>query len=292
MRSGSGRGYGRHMLVELTDDPVAFRAQVFGFLATDPVRHTVLLSNVEKRATGVVTDPETRVFVSVRDDDGDEVVGAAMYIPPYRIYLGSLAPELVPAVAAALAPVAADAPGVDGTEAATAAFNVCWRELTGQRARATDRVRLHRLGTLAPPAVTAGSGRVADARLAVALTDEWSAGFVRDTHGPTGDAIPAGREFLRAGRLFQWVVDDLPVSMAGHQLPSFGVSRISLVYTPREHRGRGYGSAVTAHLSALLVDRGLQPCLYTDLSNPTSNKIYAAIGYEPVADFVQYAFLP
>jgi predicted GNAT family acetyltransferase len=30
--------------------------------------------------------------------------------------------------------------------------------------------------------------------------------------------------------------------------------------------------------------------LYTDLANPTSNKIYVAIGYERVADSVEYAF--
>ncbi|MEI8407669.1 MULTISPECIES: GNAT family N-acetyltransferase [unclassified Kribbella] len=28
----------------------------------------------------------------------------------------------------------------------------------------------------------------------------------------------------------------------------------------------------------------------TDLANPTSNKIYAAIGYRPIQDFVDYAF--
>ena len=30
--------------------------------------------------------------------------------------------------------------------------------------------------------------------------------------------------------------------------------------------------------------------LFTDLSNPTSNRIYQAIGYEPVADVDQYHF--
>ncbi|MCY8590548.1 GNAT family N-acetyltransferase [Bacillus haynesii] len=31
-------------------------------------------------------------------------------------------------------------------------------------------------------------------------------------------------------------------------------------------------------------------CLYTDLSNPTSNRIYLAIGYRPVADSIACAF--
>ncbi len=32
--------------------------------------------------------------------------------------------------------------------------------------------------------------------------------------------------------------------------------------------------------------------LYTDLSNPTSNHIYQAIGYRPVCDVDAYAFDP
>ena len=30
--------------------------------------------------------------------------------------------------------------------------------------------------------------------------------------------------------------------------------------------------------------------LYTDLANPTSNRIYVALGYERVCDSVEYAF--
>ncbi|MDX6374309.1 MAG: hypothetical protein QOD98_3297, partial [Nocardioidaceae bacterium] len=33
-----------------------------------------------------------------------------------------------------------------------------------------------------------------------------------------------------------------------------------------------------------LRDSGTRVCLFTDQANPTSNKIYAAIGYEPVVD--------
>lgn len=59
------------------------------------------------------------------------------------------------------------------------------------------------------------------------------------------------------------------------------------MYTPPEHRNHGYGTAVTAALSRLLLERGHRFCfLFTDLANPTSNAIYARIGYQPVADFV------
>jgi predicted GNAT family acetyltransferase len=62
------------------------------------------------------------------------------------------------------------------------------------------------------------------------------------------------------------------------------VARIGPVYTPPEYRGHGYGSAVTAAATAAVLAAGAVPVLYTDLANPTSNKIYQAIGYRAVAD--------
>jgi predicted GNAT family acetyltransferase len=63
------------------------------------------------------------------------------------------------------------------------------------------------------------------------------------------------------------------------------------VYTPPQHRGRGYASALTAAASQDQLDRGHRYCfLFTDLSNPTSNKIYQSIGYEPVCDVDMYRF--
>jgi predicted GNAT family acetyltransferase len=63
------------------------------------------------------------------------------------------------------------------------------------------------------------------------------------------------------------------------------------VYTPPEHRGHGYGSAVTAAASQIALDRGKRFCfLYTDLANPTSNAIYTRIGYRPVCDSREIAF--
>ena len=60
---------------------------------------------------------------------------------------------------------------------------------------------------------------------------------------------------------------------------------------PPAQRKRGYASACVATLSHLLLNRGYEFCmLYTDLTNPTSNAIYQAIGYEPVIDSTMYRF--
>ena len=85
--------------------------------------------------------------------------------------------------------------------------------------------------------------------------------------------------------------DPEPVAMAQASVASGGVARVSYVYTPAEHRGHGYGSAVTAALSEVLRARGLRCMLYTDLANPTSNGIYAAIGYRRIGKTVELTFV-
>lgn len=63
------------------------------------------------------------------------------------------------------------------------------------------------------------------------------------------------------------------------------------MYTPPEHRNRGYASAVVARLSQAILDGGKSFCtLFTDLGNPTSNRIYRKLGYVGVADFLDILF--
>ncbi|GAC1375090.1 MAG: hypothetical protein NVSMB32_18100 [Actinomycetota bacterium] len=82
-----------------------------------------------------------------------------------------------------------------------------------------------------------------------------------------------------------------PVSMAATGGPTPHGGRVYAVYTPPEHRGRGYASACVAAVSQHMLNRGLRYCfLFTDLANPIANHIYQEIGYRPVAPFDWYRF--
>ena len=85
--------------------------------------------------------------------------------------------------------------------------------------------------------------------------------------------------------------DDGPVSVSGHRvIPGVG-ARIGPVYTPPEHRGRGYATRLVAEHTAARLAAGDPACfLYTDMANPTSNAIYARIGYEKVCEAAEYSF--
>ncbi|WP_084609017.1 GNAT family N-acetyltransferase [Thermocrispum agreste] len=88
-----------------------------------------------------------------------------------------------------------------------------------------------------------------------------------------------------------WHDDGVVRSMARASAQLHGMSRVGMVYTPPEHRRRGYGAAVTAAVSQWALDQGARDVvLFTDLDNPTSNSIYQKIGYRPVYDAVEYRF--
>ena len=90
---------------------------------------------------------------------------------------------------------------------------------------------------------------------------------------------------IEQGRVWLWEDEHGErVHLTGANPPAYGVARIGPVYTPREQRGRGYASAAVAEVSQLLLDDGLRVCLFTDQANPTSNRVYEAIGYRPVVD--------
>jgi uncharacterized protein len=64
------------------------------------------------------------------------------------------------------------------------------------------------------------------------------------------------------------------------------------VYTPTADRRRGYATALVARVSAEQLASGRTACyLHTDLANPTSNAIYARIGYEWVCEAVDLRFV-
>ena len=62
------------------------------------------------------------------------------------------------------------------------------------------------------------------------------------------------------------------------------------VYTPEDRRRRGLASALVADLTQQLLDEGLLCMLHTDLANPTSNRVYLALGYRRVGETVTLTF--
>ncbi|MBS4194364.1 GNAT family N-acetyltransferase [Lederbergia citri] len=94
---------------------------------------------------------------------------------------------------------------------------------------------------------------------------------------------------IKNERMYAWETDGRIVTMACISRPTRTNICISLVFTPLENRKKGFASSCVSALSQLMLDKGYKTTsLYTDLDNPTSNKIYMEIGYEPIMDSILY----
>ncbi|HJQ41914.1 MAG TPA: GNAT family N-acetyltransferase [Jatrophihabitantaceae bacterium] len=268
----------------VTDDVHRARDDTESFLLREPVHHNLILTLLEQRKW--LPDPG-RYGVVRRNG---EVLGASFQSPlQFHAAITPMPPAAVDALVDALIEVAPDLPGVAGDAATAARFAGRWAELGKVPAEPGEGQRLYELRSLRAPDLS-GSLRVAEPG-DLDLVSTWAAAFERDT----GSAVPTNAVLgLRIEQKLIWLWDDGgPVSMAGYTSPLAGVSRVGHVYTPPEHRGHGYAAACTAGVSHVAFDHGADRCcLYTQLSNPTSNAIYRRLGYEAVAEHLRYVFTP
>jgi RimJ/RimL family protein N-acetyltransferase len=184
-------------------------------------------------------------------------------------------------------------PGVTGVPQSARAVAAAWETRTGRSWGTRMREALHVLSQVSyPPQPPAGSlrpARTEDRELLV----EWERAFVADAGVIASAAAKAERTVerrLAAGGAYLWQ-DERPVSMLGLAPQVAGTVRIGPVYTPAEHRRRGYASAAVAAACRTALAGGADQCmLFTDLANATSNKIYAAVGFRRIADWEELGF--
>jgi predicted GNAT family acetyltransferase len=277
--------------VELLSDPVAILDRAGPFLLTDEPRHNLALGILSFALEYPDVYPEVRGWV-VRERGS--VVGAAVQTPPYNLVLAR--PRLPRALEAIARAITEELPGVVGGVPEVDAFAELW--LARHAVTATTRLdhRIYSLRAVVPPQCVGGALRLAgpaDRELVLAwltaFTEEALHGM--DDPGRIERSVDARLGGAGSGGIGLWEVGGEPVSLAGFGGPTPNGLRIGPVYTPPERRGRGYGSAVTAAVSQLALERGKRFCfLYTDLANPTSNAIYMRIGYQPVCDSREIAF--
>jgi hypothetical protein len=280
-------------------DPAEFLAAAGGHLAADPVISTVVTTiahrALSQQAEG--TSHASRNWWLVVSNDSGAVVGAGMRTAtsaPYPPYLLPMPDEAAVALAYALHERGEEVLGING---ALPAIELCATELArlgGGHVQVGQHTRLHELGELVRPASVQG-GLVAATEDDLDLVTDWFTAFMGDAdeqagrpRGASAHEVPDRLEMLRRlknGRLWFWADGTGErVHLTGANPPSFGVARIGPVYTPPAQRGRGWASNAVAAVSQLIQAEGARVCLFTDQANPTSNKIYTALGYRPVVD--------
>jgi hypothetical protein len=267
--------------------PPAFSERALPFLMRAEAEHNLAIGIVGALVAGHGAYPEPPYLGTVEQDG--EVVGCAFRTPPYKLGLTRMPLAAVPLLARDVHERFATLPAVLAAREQAEAFGGAWTTLTGARARPGRPSRIYQLTEVVPPVGVAGVLRRA-AEADIELVSAWIEAFgIEADHAPPD---PRGTATARVqnGDVYLWV-DGEPVCMATRAGRTPNGERIGYVYTPRDRRGRGYASACTAALSALVLAEGRRFCfLYTDLGNPVSNSIYGKIGYRPVCDVIDYDF--
>ena len=275
------------MRIERHEDPVAYERLVTPLLMTDEARYNLELAIVLRLARGESFGPFPPVLLTVHDRAGG-LAGAALMTKPFQALVSPVPAEAAPAVAEWFADNGLDLPGALGDPAVVRTFAATYAARTGATVADRRAEGVFRLTTLVPPPPVPGALRLAREE-ETALVEEWSEAFLGELDLPRPPASPMPHR-VREGMVWLWD-DGGPVSLAGCAGFTPNGARVGPVYTPPARRGRGYASAVTAGATRALLDRGLRyTFLYTDLANPTSNKIYRALGYEQVGSVQEVVF--
>ena len=276
-------------------DAQGFLAASAGFRAAHPV-----LTNVIGSVAGRVRDGrryDSELWLTVHDGHGSQPVGIAMRTAPHNLVVSPMPTGAAQALGVHLAAVDPDLPGVTGEP------GVCepLLEVLGATDRAhigmVEKVRV--LQTLtAPLHHVQGRARRIEAG-DVELVADWLVSFAVEADlnvRPSRDEVLAELASNPAPARWLWMRAGQPVALAGHAplvpTPAGTVGRVGPVYTPEQHRGHGYASAITHAVSETLRQRCGVVMLYTDAANATSNAVYERLGYAVVAEVVEIQVEP
>ena len=225
------------------------------------------------------------------------VVGVVVMTPPKRIILSRIDTDIQTAIVSLvrhLRRIDVQIPGVVGPAAAAQTFADCWvKDMPGVSVKLSKRMRVFEARSVADLPLSPGKLRFACPGDHPLMT-RWIVGLSEAIGEPVGfdDAKSRAEKLIKDQQLYVWD-NKGPVSIAGMSRPMRNGTTIGAVYTPPEHRGKGYATSCVLLLTKKLLSDGYSFCsLYTDLSNPTSNSIYIKIGYVPIGDALELDFSP
>jgi len=228
--------------------------------------------------------------------DEGAAVAAALRAEPYDLVLGDADSEA--ALDALVRAVSEDDPGLPGVVGNVPHIRRVASALAGadREPEAVLSQGVYGLTSVADVERAPGSRRVA-AGGDHDLLMEWMEAFLLEAVPEPQDHLARLERTVRtrlgsdvAGFWF-WQDRGAPVSLSGYSGPTTTGIRVGPVYTPPEHRGRGYATTLVADQSRWLLEQGHRACfLFTDLTNPTSNRIYERIGYQRMCDSLVFRF--
>lgn len=226
--------------------------------------------------------------------DGGGTRGAFLHDPAEPLLIAGRAPETAASLAGALARAGRSVCGVDASAEAADAFAAAWSQRAGVATRVHRHTLVYRLAG-APQAPQPAPGPTGRLRTATEedrpLLVAWLTAFSAEVGELTGDSEATADELLGYGGAVFWEAAGQPVAMAAVTQPVMRTVRITMMYTPPEHRHNGYAVAVTLAVShAELARRASEVVLITDSNRP--HRQAAQLGYELIGERAVLRFGP
>jgi len=275
-------------MIERHESASSFLERAGARLIEDEARHHLILGIA--RRCEMEGAPKGAYFATMDDDLG--VMSAAVMTPPHGLVTTSLGAAGLDALVDDLDALGQHAlPSIHAPRETADAFAERWSKRRRCESCVHWDLRVHALTDVADVPMSPGVLRAARAD-ELDLCASWCAEFAAeiDDRAPL-DPREVARRQIDAGALHVWERDGRAVCMAIATGATPHGIRIGRVYTPRDLRGRGYATSCVAALSRAMLASGKRWCfLYTDAKNPTSNAIYARVGYRAIADYRECTF--
>lgn len=287
------------MLFKLYADIHEFYNDTYDLLMRHEAQNVIPLGNIimghEGKDKTDWRDPAKWIMATVSDDTGIRLT--ALMTPPFNLTLYATDNIIDNDAIDCLIDGFKDfeIPGITTEKQLAEKFAKAYTSRMGLNYETTMSQRIYELKSVNSGIKHFGKIRLLDERDMHFFPFWMEASYASSTYGQTEMSIPQNiddyRYRLSTKKLYVLELDGIPVSMAGYSREMETVIGISYVYTPPYFRGKGYATSCVAQLSQMALNQGYKSCvLYTDLQNPTSNRIYQKIGYQPICDSVMLKF--
>ncbi|MHA2053105.1 MAG: GNAT family N-acetyltransferase [Candidatus Hodarchaeales archaeon] len=285
-----------NMKITYHSDISMFTNLVDSFLQQNEAENNLLFGILSRLKNNIHTysDTEKTVFITVSKNNKVELV--SIRTPPHNQLL-SYTDKLntINFLVEELSKIASDLPGVMGFKAGALRFaqrwvlknNISYKLDMHERIYQLDKVNKETLGPN---------------HFSLAIPDEkklllnYLEAFIKEALPKTSpEEIKRSQKRLELAienqKVYVLKIKEKIVSMVQRAGETPNGQTINMVYTPPAERRKGYATETVAKVSQKILHEGKKYCfLFTDLTNPTSNKIYQTIGYKPVIDMDVYLF--
>jgi predicted GNAT family acetyltransferase len=285
-----------NMKITYHSDISMFTNLVDSFLQQNEAENNLLFGILSRLKNNIHTysDTEKPVFITVSKNNKVELV--SIRTPPHNQLL-SYTDKLntINFLVEELSKIASDLPGIMGFKAGALRFaqrwvlknNISYKLDMHERIYQLDKVNKETLGPN---------------HFSLAIPDEkklllnYLEAFIKEALPKTSpEEIKRSQKRLELAienqKVYVLKIKEKIVSMVQRAGETPNGQTINMVYTPPAERRKGYATETVAKVSQKILHEGKKYCfLFTDLTNPTSNKIYQTIGYKPVIDMDVYLF--